>query len=140
MLYVGTFSFEHRETEAGYFTCAVEADTPEAAADALIACAKASGKRADLFDPGTRVYLDGFVELPAGLPQGVLFGFTKLQGTGAISCNLPDPVDGVEGYGVAPDEGDVEPAFVIPRRKRPGPSTRERALALGLRSKAKRGR
>lgn len=143
MLYVGTFSFARGETETGYFTCAVEADTPEAAADALIACAKASGEREDLFDPGTRVYLDSFVGLPAELPRGVLFGFTQVRGRGVISSSMPGgEVDGVEVYEPdAEEEGEVEPSFVVPLPERaPRTSPREVARLLAQQSRAKRGR
>lgn len=125
-LYIGQFDFRRtpgpgeptdppRRLEWGHFTTIIEADDPDAAVTAFRACIRRTNKRAELFDPGTQIYLASMVEL-ARVPtsRAALIQYEVRAGDGAIGCALPVSVRGAVAYHAEPedDEAGIVEAFV----------------------------
>jgi hypothetical protein len=119
MLYVGHFSFTQPRSDdgkdtLGHFAVIVEADSVE---DALEACGEridAAHESEELFSRGTRILVDGIVEMERVPPGGVLTGFAEATADrllGSIDCTLPGGHEGVACYGVGDPEGGAEEPF-----------------------------
>ena len=110
MLYLGHFSFDERDDDDegrfGYFSCMVEAKSPEHVEKAFKKLILDMRKKKTLFTEPADIYLDTFIEVGALPPTGVITRYTsydKKFAPGCISTYLPHD-----------DKGDCKPYFWYP--------------------------
>jgi hypothetical protein len=127
MLYVGHFSFTplesaDREVEEGRFTCLVEAESVEAAAEKFADLIISLDDSFDAFESVGNVYLDDITEVRKLPEEGVLVRYEEWSpdGLGTVSTSLPGvPPEycvsydwGPEGQDFEEDGREIEP-FVV---------------------------
>jgi len=110
MIYIGHFSFDEHgpENEArhGYFSCIVETDSAEAAANEFKELIFSLKKMNDEFSNIVNVYLEDIIEIRA-VPRWAIV--TRIQSSAgefpkSISRSLPNVVaPGINVYGWSPD-------------------------------------
>jgi hypothetical protein len=110
MIYIGHFSFDElgaeKEIRHGYFSCVVETDSADAAANEFKELILSLKKMNDVFSNMVTVYLEDIIEL-RNVPQRAIV--TRIQSSAgkfpkSISRSLPHVVaPGINVYGWAPD-------------------------------------
>ena len=112
MLYLGHFSFDELDTEQedelrhGYFTCLVDTDNADRAANEFRELIASLKKTDDMFKRLVVVYLEDIIEL-SYIPKTAIV--TRIQSSSghfpkSISKSLPNVVaPGINVYGWAPD-------------------------------------
>ena len=110
MVYIGHFSFDElgaaKEIRHGYFSCVVETDSADAAANEFKELILSQKKMNDVFSNMVTVYLEDIIEL-RDVPQRAIV--TRIQSSAgkfpkSISRSLPHVVaPGINVYGWAPD-------------------------------------
>jgi len=110
MVYIGHFSFDElgaaKEIRHGYFSCVVETDSANAAANEFKELILSLKKMNDVFSNLVTVYLEDIIEL-RDVPQRAIV--TRIQSSAgkfpkSISRSLPHVVaPGINVYGWAPD-------------------------------------
>ncbi|MGD2037694.1 MAG: hypothetical protein PVH28_07410 [Desulfobacterales bacterium] len=110
MIYIGHFSFDElgaeKEIRHGYFSCVVETDSADAAANEFKELILSLKKMNDVFSNMVTVYLEDIIEL-RDVPQRAIV--TRIQSSAgefpkSISRSLPHVVaPGINVYGWAPD-------------------------------------
>jgi hypothetical protein len=110
MLYLGHFSFdeitEEDDGRFGYFSCMVEAESPEHVEKAFKKLILDMRKKKTLFTEPAYIYLDTFIEIGALPPTGVVTRFTSYNGKFAP--------DSITTYLPGEDKGECEPYFWYP--------------------------
>jgi hypothetical protein len=126
MLYVGHFSFEGPEPEfkaegreRGWFTCIVEAESMDSAADKLRELVTASKGWFTSFEDVERVYLDDLIEVEKVPIQGVLahLEHTYDDPHSSISTStpgVPEEFCRSYGWGAETNDNDEEGATMEP--------------------------
>jgi hypothetical protein len=110
MIYIGHFSFDElgakKETRHGYFSCVVETDSAEAAANEFKELIISLKKMNDVFSKIVTVYLEDIIEL-RDVPRKAIV--TRIQSSAgefpkSMSRSLPHvAAPGINVYGWAPD-------------------------------------
>jgi hypothetical protein len=110
MIYIGHFSFDElgaeKENRHGYFSCVVETDSADAAANEFKELILSLKKMNDVFSNMVTVYLEDIIEL-RDVPQRAIV--TRIQSSAgkfpkSISRSLPHVVaPGINVYGWAPE-------------------------------------
>jgi hypothetical protein len=110
MIYIGYFSFDEigaeKETRHGYFSCVVEKESAEAAANEFKELILSLKKMNDVFSNMVTVYLEDIIEL-RDVPQRAIV--TRIQSSAgefpkSVSRSLPHVVaPGINVYGWTPD-------------------------------------
>jgi hypothetical protein len=110
MIYIGHFSFDElgaeKEIRHGYFSCVVETDSADAAANEFKELILSQKKMNDVFSNMVTVYLEDIIEL-RDVPRRAIV--TRIQSSAgkfpkSISRSLPHVVaPGINVYGWAPD-------------------------------------
>jgi hypothetical protein len=115
MIYIGYFSFDElgseNEVRHGYFSCLVETDSAEAAANEFKELILSFKKMNDIFSKITTVYMEDIIEI-RDIPRRAIV--TRVQSSAgefpkSISRSLPHvAVPGINVYGWAPDVEENE--------------------------------
>jgi hypothetical protein len=110
MIYIGHFSFDElgaeKEIRHGYFSCVVETDSAEAAANEFKELIISLKKMNDVFSKIVTVYLEDIIEL-RDVPRKAII--TRIQSSAgefpkSMSRSLPHvAAPGINVYGWAPD-------------------------------------
>jgi hypothetical protein len=110
MIYIGHFSFDElgaeKEVRHGYFSCVVETDSAEAAANEFKELIISLQKMNDIFSKIVTVYLEDIIEL-RDVPRKAIV--TRIQSSAgefpkSMSRSLPHvAAPGINVYGWAPD-------------------------------------
>ena len=110
MIYIGYFSFDEigaeKETRHGYFSCVVETDSAEAAANEFKELIVSLKKMDDIFSKIVTVYLEDIIEL-RDVPRKAIV--TRIQSSAgefpeSMSRSLPHvAAPGINVYGWTPD-------------------------------------
>jgi hypothetical protein len=110
MIYIGHFSFDElgaeKEIRHGYFSCVVETDSAEAAANEFKELIISLKKMNDVFSKIVTVYLEDIIEL-RDIPRKAIV--TRIQSSAgefpkSMSRSLPHvAAPGINVYGWAPD-------------------------------------
>jgi hypothetical protein len=110
MIYIGYFSFDEfgpeKEVRHGYFSCVVEADRAETAADEFKELIISLKKMDEIFSNIVTVYMEDIIEM-RDVPRRAIV--TRIQSSAgefpkSISKSLPTVVaPGINVYGWAPD-------------------------------------
>jgi hypothetical protein len=110
MIYIGYFSFDElgseNEVRHGYFSCLVETDSAEAAANEFKELIFSFKKMNDIFNKITTVYMEDIIEI-RDVPRRAII--TRIQSSAgefpkSISRSLPHvAVPGINVYGWEPD-------------------------------------
>jgi hypothetical protein len=110
MIYIGHFSFDElgaeKENRHGYFSCVVETDSAEAAANEFKELIISLKKMNDVFSKIVTVYLEDIIEL-RDVPHKAIV--TRIQSSAgefpkSMSRSLPHvAAPGINVYGWAPD-------------------------------------
>ncbi len=110
MLYLGHFSFdEHNDDDEGrfgYFSCMVEAKSPEHAEKAFKKLILDMRKKKTLFTEPADIYLDTFIEIGALPPTGVVTRYTSYNRELAPVC--------ITTYLPGENKGECKPYFWYP--------------------------
>ena len=110
MLYLGHFSFDEitddEEGRFGYFSCMVEAESPEHVEKAFKKLIKDMRKKKTLFTEPANIYLDTFIEIGALPPTGVVTRYTSYNREFAPGC--------ITTYLPGEDRGECKPYFWYP--------------------------
>lgn len=110
MLYLGHFSFDEcgddDKGRFGYFSCMVEAKSPEHAEKAFKKLILDMRKKKTLFTEPADIYLDTFIEIGALPPTGVVTRYTSYNRAFAPGC--------ITTYLPHEDKGDCKPYFWYP--------------------------
>lgn len=110
MLYLGHFSFDQMVEEDdgrfGYFSCLIEAKSPEHAEKAFKNLIKDMRKKKTLFTEPADIYLDTFIEIGALPPTGVVTCYTSYSKDFAPGC--------ITTYLPGEDKGECKPYFWVP--------------------------
>lgn len=110
MLYLGHFSFdeitEEDDGRFGYFSCLVEAQSPDHVEKAFKKLIKEMRKKKTLFTEPADIYLDTFIELGALPPSGVVTRYT--------SYNREFAPSSITTYLPGEDRGECKPYFWYP--------------------------
>ena len=116
MFYVGYFSFDElgpeKEVRHGYFSCIVEADDADAAANAFKALIFLQKKRNDIFGNIVAVYMEDVIEIQHIPREAIITRFQSSEGEfpKSVSRSLPDVAAlGISAYGWTPDIEQNEP-------------------------------
>ena len=115
MIYIGHFSFDElgpeNEVRHGYFSCVVEADTADTAANEFKELIFSLKKMDDLFSAIVTVYMEDIIEI-RDVPRRAIV--TRIQSSAgefpkSISRSLPQVVAaGINVYGWTPDIEETE--------------------------------
>lgn len=115
MLYIGHFSFDERgpekEVRHGYFTCVVETDSAESAANEFKELIFSLRRMDDIFANMVTVYMEDIIEM-RNIPRRAIV--TRIQSSAgefpkSVSRSLPKVVaPGISAYGWAPDVEQTE--------------------------------
>ncbi|MEJ2730583.1 MAG: hypothetical protein P8185_19140 [Deltaproteobacteria bacterium] len=115
MIYIGYFSFDElgpeNEVRHGYFSCLVETDNADAAANEFKELIFSFKKMNDIFSNVTTVYLEDVIEI-RDVPRRAIV--TRIQSSAgefpkSISRSLPHvAAPGINVYGWAPDVEENE--------------------------------
>ena len=110
MIYIGYFSFDElgaeKEIRHGYFSCVVEKDSAEAAANEFKELILSFKKMNDVFSNIVTVYLEDIIELRDVPRRAIVTRFQSSAGEfpKSISRSLPHVVaPGINVYGLSPD-------------------------------------
>lgn len=128
MLYLGHFSFDSGDdtdededgVEHGYFTVLASADTVADAFEKFKVLIPRVGKEQELFDSGTRIYLDACIEVHELPAEGLLAHVVvALDGEDSIAASLLGAPPGAgQAYGWGehdPDDEIVSEAAPVPQ-------------------------
>jgi hypothetical protein len=125
MLYLGHFSFDSDDgddgdgVEHGYFTVLASAETVSDAFEKFKVLIPRVGKEQELFDSGTRIYLDACIEVHELPAEGLLTHVVvALDGENSIAASL---LGAPQGAGQAYGWGEHDPDDEIAAAAAPTP-------------------